>query len=1801
MAIFSQKLDKILNDSLELGLKNTVTIQNIDGTTIKFLGNSGSLSKIQIANIDDISLQSITPTNETSNGVSLESMLKFLKWHNVFVDNVNSETSFSGQLAEITTTNGFVRITPSTKSFALSTHNHDNVYMKNWNVSAVSTVPVSNELRAVSNGLTVELHKIAASGIPVFTTSTKNKDDHILTEIPNYTLNVNDIIGVRFINGNTDTTKTRYISLGGIRGMIQTASGETSGRGLYIANNTIAYFVYDGNKFTILGAASSKESANDFGVLGPVFNFPSSLDAASATRKLALFDGDSDTITALTPATSFTTSSMSTECYSSDEIQKIYFINPPDFNNVVVGSSDYLLEENSRMSISAGITTGRFVDKLLTKAGSTWSMEDIGPNMPIYLMLNYSPSGIRIITNGSGAVFFTNNPEAVRDSTYNAFLYIGKTTNNTHRIQLNSSHPIKVFRYTDAGYLEVGHTDHAQLAEDAFNLGGIDAESYALKTDLKHKHIIGLSGDITATGVAVSENGTITLSTTYNNAVPVSKGGTGLKTVAVNGILYGNNSNTMSILAAPTSSSRMILTSKGTGSASTAPLWMTVSELLDEINAVIYKGTLAGTDTAPGSFTPASNNGYLYVVSNAGYINGIKFEAGDMIICNTDDTVAATSSNYTDIAKKWDAVQKNVDGIVTGLPGGSVADNIAVFSDSTGSVIKDSGKSIANIVTGPSSAIDDHIALFSGESGTVLKSSGITISNIVSSILVPTAINSITNGTYNGQLAFTKTDGTNGTISTQKANMVTGVSINGTNLVASLIQTNGTSTNHSMSLNAVTQSIVKDYIVGESNSDIILNVNKDSSIQLSATINSSSNIVRQPAIENMVNGPVSSTAGNLTQFSSTDGKSISDSGKKVSDVVTASSDGVANSIPVYAGNDKTITPSTISISGNTLIGAENIKQQNNVARANLGDPTLAEMSLIADSFSNKMDFFPTDKISFERSTDGTTFITEVLNTNTLKRFVGGDLDIVTPITVPKGNFARLTFTPYTYVYLNMLYLYFSSYHGNIRIKIESGKEVNDITTWTTVTDYTNAINGWPAHATVWHETIPFGSESTRFNKVRITIEALKSGTVSDTNYPNINLYGLKWFGGYPAGKRNIYAVDADKNVAFPAELKGGTLVSTATVGTAPLKVTSTTKVANLNADLLDGLDSTHFLDYNNLTNKKTLSVTEGAAVSGEYIAGISVSDHEITLSRKPLPIVPDITVTSDASSGTLTASDTIVTTASASNHNITLTRKTLPTTAFSDNKVSQVYEPALSITLYDILGSYQPESSSTNPVRAFRNVKVNGKGDLYVGGDLVIGGTTYTENKVSLTTADSMIELMKRSSPTTITGYAGMFVSKYDGTNDGGIFFDANGIAYVGDATLTDGAITDDTKLQPIATRVGFTTNNSGQIPAWNAAENTFAPSGICALVGTAENPIILTSLDFSNTCRKYYVSGYVQLFSTNTPSWAKLSFRHNTNSSDFVDYIDQPIEVSLASKSDSSISLYVKDYMLLPIDFGDFSKGWYCTHVKEAIGLANNLLWDLPLNTVTDIADTELIRCRLAEDDERFRSEPFIHDDSDFCAAYSFTNLVTSTPWKNIPEAEIITGQLPTSHLTAGNGLKLIKFKNELGSDFSSLLHGNLLGCGTTISGHSSTVSTTASKVITPDGFNNNKNMTEEGCTEPFVLSDVINIPWYAYVGSILKIRMHDGSRSTTVSHVNLTATISGVRGDKTFNIKTLNKDTLTNVTAYDRVWEEGDTVSFKVTMNDLVVMSVEKTAKSPLALPDGWVVNKDNSNSLIFTFESN
>ena len=138
--------------------------------------------------------------------------------------------------------------------------------------------------------------------------------------------------------------------------------------------------------------------------------------------------------------------------------------------------------------------------------------------------------------------------------------------------------------------------------------------------------------------------------------------------------------------------------------ATTAFVKTAVDNAIATADALTYKGTIDGGSTGDyGALTPAASKGDVRKVSAAGKIDGVKVEVGDMLVCNTDNTAAATSSNYSTIVAKWDFIQTNIDGAVSSSSTSVTTNTVAIFDGTTGKIIKSSGYTIGKSV--PSNAV----------------------------------------------------------------------------------------------------------------------------------------------------------------------------------------------------------------------------------------------------------------------------------------------------------------------------------------------------------------------------------------------------------------------------------------------------------------------------------------------------------------------------------------------------------------------------------------------------------------------------------------------------------------------------------------------------------------------------------------------------------------------------------------------------------------------------------------------------------------------------------------------------------------------------------------------------------------------------------------------------------------------------------------------------------------------------------------------------------------------------------------
>ena len=113
-------------------------------------------------------------------------------------------------------------------------------------------------------------------------------------------------------------------------------------------------------------------------------------------------------------------------------------------------------------------------------------------------------------------------------------------------------------------------------------------------------------------------------------------------------------------------------------------------------------------------------------------------------------------------------------------------------------------------------------------------------------------------------------------------------------------------------------------------------------------------------------------------------------------------------------------------------------------------------------------------------------------------------------------------------------------------------------------------------------------------------------------------------------------------------------------------------------------------------------------------------------------------------------------------------------------------------------------------------------GDLTIGGNVTVNGTTTTVNSNTLTVKDKLIEVAKDNT-TTLTSPAGIIVPKYNGTDYGALVIDSDGNAKVGDVKLKANGDIDvnNSDLQTLATRTGL---QDGQLVKWDATNKTLVP-----------------------------------------------------------------------------------------------------------------------------------------------------------------------------------------------------------------------------------------------------------------------------------------------------------------------------------------------------------------------------------------
>ena len=113
-------------------------------------------------------------------------------------------------------------------------------------------------------------------------------------------------------------------------------------------------------------------------------------------------------------------------------------------------------------------------------------------------------------------------------------------------------------------------------------------------------------------------------------------------------------------------------------------------------------------------------------------------------------------------------------------------------------------------------------------------------------------------------------------------------------------------------------------------------------------------------------------------------------------------------------------------------------------------------------------------------------------------------------------------------------------------------------------------------------------------------------------------------------------------------------------------------------------------------------------------------------------------------------------------------------------------------------------------------------GNLAIGGNLIVNGSTTSIDSTTLKVSDKLIEVAKDNT-VQLTTPAGIVVPKYDGKNYGALVIDGDGNAQVGDVKLDASGNIDvaNSDLQTLATREGLT---NGNLVKWDSTKKTLVP-----------------------------------------------------------------------------------------------------------------------------------------------------------------------------------------------------------------------------------------------------------------------------------------------------------------------------------------------------------------------------------------
>ena len=306
-----------------------------------------------------------------------------------------------------------------------------------------------------------------------------------------------------------------------------------------------------------------------------------------------------------------------------------------------------------------------------------------------------STADYAVVTTTGGAITATSLATSAPTASGNALSFIDSVSQNSKGKITATKKSVTV----DSTYSATG-TNPVNGTAIAAAIGTLDVSAIAGSASKTLTSISETDGKISATysDIAIAQSQVTDLTTDLGNKAP---------------------KNSPALTGTPTAPTAAAGTNT-TQIATTAFVKTAVTNGLAEADALVYKGTIAGGSTGSyGALTVAANKGDVYKVTTAGKVDGVTVEVGDMLICNTDSTAAATSSNYATIAANWDFIQTNLDGVVTG-PASATDGNIALFDGATGKLLKNSSYSPSSFA----SSSHNHDSVYFKSAGSVTLVSG---------------------------------------------------------------------------------------------------------------------------------------------------------------------------------------------------------------------------------------------------------------------------------------------------------------------------------------------------------------------------------------------------------------------------------------------------------------------------------------------------------------------------------------------------------------------------------------------------------------------------------------------------------------------------------------------------------------------------------------------------------------------------------------------------------------------------------------------------------------------------------------------------------------------------------------------------------------------------------------------------------------------------------------------------------------------------------------------------------------------